>query len=73
MKGYRSMSRAELTSVLKCLQHNLEDIEETVSFNLMFTADHIAGSQVRKDEESLRELKEEIACVEELLARTNNK
>ncbi|MEW5746611.1 MAG: hypothetical protein AB1805_14360 [Nitrospirota bacterium] len=66
---YATMSRVELEAALKRLRHDPEDLEETISFNLMFTADHIGGSQVRKDQESLMKLKEEIERIEALLAR----
>jgi hypothetical protein len=68
---YNSMSRAELESALKRLQSNFDDLEETINFNLAYSSSHIGGEQVRKDEELLRELKEEILRVKELLAKTD--
>jgi len=67
-KDYDSMSKTELGSVLVKLRDNLADLEETVQFNLTYSAGHISGQQVRKDEESLRLLKEEIERVEQLMA-----
>jgi hypothetical protein len=69
---YNSMSKDELESALKRMQSNLEDLEETIKFNFAYSAAHIGGKQVRKDEEILRELKEEIARVKEILLKTIN-
>ncbi len=65
---YSSMSRAELEMTLKRLKGNLEDLEETISFNLTYSAAHIGGGQVRRDEESLSELKKQICRIEERLS-----
>jgi uncharacterized protein YktB (UPF0637 family) len=65
---YNSMSKDELESALKRLQDNLEDLEETITFNFSHTSDHIGGKQVRKDEESLRKLKEEVEKIREILS-----
>ena len=62
------MSREELGSVLKDLRENFADLEETIQFNLTYSSAHIGGNQARKDEESLRLLREEIAEVEQLIA-----
>ena len=62
------MGREELGSVLKDLQESLADLEETIEFNLTFSSAHIGGNQVRKDEESLRLLREEIARIQRLIA-----
>jgi len=67
-KDYGLMSKAELVSVLKDLRESLADLEETVQFNLTYSSAHISGKQVSKDEESLRLLREEIACVEQLIS-----
>jgi len=64
---YNSMSKIELETMLKRLQNNLEDLEETINFNFTYSAAHIGGSQVRKDEERLRKLKEEIERIKEIL------
>jgi uncharacterized protein YktB (UPF0637 family) len=65
---YNSMSKAELEAMLKRLQNNLEDLEETINFNFTYSSAHIGGNQVRKDEESLRKLKEEIERVKKILS-----
>ena len=46
---------------------NLEDLEETLSFNFHYSSSHISGSQILKDKESLKEIREEIAVLEALL------
>ncbi len=65
---FNSMSKVELELTLKRLESNLEDLEETINFNFTYSAAHIGGSQVRKDEESLIELKEKIKEVKKLLS-----
>jgi tetrahydromethanopterin S-methyltransferase subunit G len=67
--NYDSMSKDELESTLKRLKSNLEDLEETITFNFSHTSDHIGGKQVRKDEGILRELKEEIEKVKKILSK----
>jgi hypothetical protein len=67
-RDYGSMSKAELGSVVKNLRDSLADLEEAVQFNLTYSAAHISGEQVRKDEERLRLLREEIARVEQLMS-----
>lgn len=70
---YNSMSKAELELTLKRLKSNYEDLEETINFNFAYSAAHIDGGQVRRDEESLRELKEEIVKVKAFLSKTDSK
>ncbi len=67
--NYEAMDRAELELQLKRLKSSLEDLEEMINFNLTYAGDHIGGGEIRRDEERLRELKEEIRRVEELLSR----
>ena len=69
---YSSLSKTELELILKRLQSSFEDLEETINFNFTHSAAHIDGSQVRRDEESLRELKEEICKVKESLSKTDS-
>jgi hypothetical protein len=69
---YNSMSRSELEAALKRLQSNFDDLGETINFNFAYSSSHIGGEQVRRDEELLRELKEEILKVKELLAETDS-
>lgn len=66
---YDGMSRPDLESALKHLQSTYEDLEEAIRFNFFHSAAHISGSQVRKDEASLREIHEKIAKVKETLSR----
>ena len=61
------MKKKDLESALRRLEADLEDLEETMSFNLSYTSAHIGGAQVRKDEEALGELRQEIARIQTLL------
>jgi hypothetical protein len=63
------MNREELASSLQRLQSDLEDLEETISFHLTYSSAHIGGGQVRKDEESLNEIRDKIAYVRQLLGK----
>ncbi len=62
--------RAALEARLKRLKEDLEDMEETLSFNLLHSSAHIPGRQVRQDEECLEELKKEISRIEKILSDT---
>lgn len=66
---YRFMNREELASSLQRLLSDLEDLEETISFHLTYSSAHIGGGQVRKDEESLKEIRDKIAYVRQLLGK----
>jgi len=66
---YRFMNREELASSLQRLQSDLEDLEETISFHLTYSSAHVGGGQVRKDEESLNEIRDKIAYVRQLLGK----
>lgn len=61
--------REELESTLHRLKAELEDLEETISFNFTHSAAHINGGEVSRDEESVTELKSEIAGLEGMLKR----
>ena len=63
------MNREELASSLQRLQSDLEDLEETISFHLTYSSAHVGGGQVRKDEESLKEIRDKIAYVRQLLGK----
>jgi hypothetical protein len=65
--NYQEMGRDELESVLERLKSELEDLEDLIGFDYTFTSAHIGGSQVRKDEANLVQLKEQIAMIERLL------
>jgi predicted metal-binding protein len=64
---YSSMTREELEASLRSLQGDLEDLEETMSFNFTYSSAHIGGGQVKKDEECLEETRDRIAAVRALL------
>ncbi|MGE5299428.1 MAG: hypothetical protein ACM3MB_00500 [Acidobacteriota bacterium] len=61
------MKKNDLESTLRRLEADLEDLEETMSFNLSYTSAHIGGAQFRKDEETLGELRQEIDRIRTLL------
>ena len=67
---YSSMTREELELLLLRLQNDLEDLEETISFNLTHSSAHISGGQVKKDEESLAEIRDRIVHIQQLLEET---
>ena len=66
---YKSVNTAELETLLARLQTKLEDVEETINFNLPHISAHIGGREGRKDEESLGQLKENIAIINEVLSK----
>ena len=68
---FNSMSRVELETRLESLKDNLEDLEETLSFNFHYSSSHISGGQLLKDKESLKEMREEIAVIEALLIKAD--
>ncbi len=61
------MRREELEAQMERMQRDLEDLEETIGFNLINTSAHISGGQVRNDEASLTALREQIAVIRQLL------
>lgn len=63
------MSRDDLEAALERLRRNLEDLEETVQFNLLFSSAHIGSKEAKRDRESIEELKEEVRRIEALLTR----
>ncbi len=67
-RDYASMDRAGLEEALRRLRLDLEDIQETIEFNFTHTRAHINAGQVATDEETLSDLRAEIAEVEARLA-----
>ncbi len=65
---YNSADTTELETMLARLQHDLEDVEETIDFHFTYTSAHIGGHEVRKDQERLEQLKEHIANIKEVLS-----
>jgi hypothetical protein len=63
----RGVKKKDLESALRRLEADLEDLEETMRFNLSHTSAHIGGGQVRRDEETLEQLRQEISRIRELL------
>ncbi|MBE0426877.1 MAG: hypothetical protein IBX72_09555 [Nitrospirae bacterium] len=68
-EDYSLISKAELKLELKRLRVNLHDLEETMQFNSTYSSAHISGEQVKKYEESLTVLKNEIAAIEQILSQ----
>jgi hypothetical protein len=66
-RDYAGLDRLALESELKRLKGELEDLEDAIAFNLINTSAHIPGKHVRRDEELLRGLKEEVAAIEKML------
>ena len=66
-KENEAMKKKDLESALRRLEAELEDLEETMGFNLSFTSAHIGGAQVRKDQETLEVLRKEIGRIRDLL------
>lgn len=64
---YAAMSRDELEKELKRLRNELEDSEETFTFNLTNTTAHINSGMVNMAEEELEDLRKTIKQVEALL------
>ncbi len=64
-----SMTVQELEAAIDNLKIDLEDIEEMVSFDYTFTAAHIGGHRVKKDEERIGKLKEKILLMREMLRK----
>ncbi len=64
-----SVDAAALKTLLARLQTEFEDLEETINFNFIYTSAHIGGREVRKDEERLGQLKENIAMIKEVLSK----
>ncbi len=62
------MSRNELEARLKSLKNELEDLEDTFSFNLTHTSAHLSSGAVAEHEEEIQELRQEIARIEKLLS-----
>ncbi len=61
------MEKTDLEAQLKGLEADLEDLEETISFNLSHSSAHIGGAEVRRDQEILEEMRQEVARLRALL------
>ncbi len=64
--------RTALEAELKRLKEDLEDMEETLSFNLLHSSAHIPGRQTRQDAEYLEYLKKEVLRIEKILSYTHS-
>lgn len=63
----KDMSREALEARLKHLREELEDLEDTFTFNLTNTSAHLRSGVVAEHEDEIGELKHEIAQIEGLL------
>lgn len=61
------MDRAALENEIKRLRDELEDLEDTFTFNLTNTSAHLRSGLVAEHEDELNELREKIAGIEVLL------
>ena len=64
MSKYGLLTIDELQAILQRLRARHEDLEEAITFYLTHSAAHINSGEVRQDEETLRDMKEEIAGIE---------
>ncbi len=65
-------SITDLKAELRRLRSRFDDLEETITFNLTHTSAHIGSGEVRQDEETLNDLREEMAFLEQRLASFND-
>ena len=69
-KDYSQLNTDELKAEIRRLNGNLEDLEDTFTFNLTNTSAHLNAGVVAEAEEELGELRAEIAEIE-LILRSN--
>lgn len=67
MTKYSRVSISELEAQLSKLRSRYEDLEEVITFNLTYSCAHIGSGEVRHDEDTLNDLREEIAALEKRL------
>jgi predicted metal-binding protein len=72
MSRHDTMGITELETELRRLQSRYDDLQETITFNLTHTSAHIGSGEVRQDEETLKDLREEIVLLEQRLASFND-
>lgn len=70
---HNTMSRYELSRRLKRLKSDYEDLQETISFHFNYTSAHISSKKVKKDEELLEDIKQEICSIEALLSENGTR
>ena len=68
-KRKRDMDRAALEKEIKRLKDELEDLEDTFTFNLTNTSAHLRSGLVAEHEDELNELRKKIAGIEGLLEK----
>jgi predicted metal-binding protein len=68
MTLYQNVSIPELEAKLSRLRSGYEDLEEVITFNLTHSSAHIGSGEVRRDEETLSDLRGQIASIEKRLA-----
>ncbi|MDX9715526.1 MAG: hypothetical protein RBT37_08895 [Dissulfurispiraceae bacterium] len=60
-------NRDDLEQKLRMLKNDYEDLKETMSFDFNYSCAHISSKKVKKDEECLQRIKDEIERIEMLL------
>ncbi len=68
MTRYQTVSIPELEAELSRLRSRYDDLEEVITFNLTYSSAHIGSGEVRHDEETLSDLRDQIAAIEKRLA-----
>jgi ubiquinone biosynthesis protein UbiJ len=68
MSKYDTMSINELEAELRRLHNRYDDLEEVITFHLTHSSAHIGSGEVRQDQETLKDLRDEIAAVDKRLA-----
>lgn len=68
-KDYSTMTAAEVNAEIKRLKDELEDLEDTFTFNLTNTSAHLRSGIVAEHEEEIEELNREIATLRTHLDR----
>jgi len=67
--GFDGMGLPELESALARARAELDDLEETYTFKMTHTNDHIPGAQMLDHEEDIHEARRRVAAIESLMAR----
>ncbi|MBN2654984.1 MAG: hypothetical protein JXR79_07755 [Nitrospirae bacterium] len=65
---YDPINREDLQKRLRMLMSDYEDLKETMSFHFNYTSAHISSKKVKKDEECLQSLQDEIRKIEDMLS-----
>lgn len=66
---FAGMSLPELEAALAQARADLADLEETYTFKMTHTNDHIPGAQMLDHVEDIHEARRRVAAIESLVAR----